>query len=360
VQGVPKERRRFQLGKSWFFWALLGASSLRASLAAASACAPNPSLSACFDANSLWLPAGTASFISMPDTRVTAAGQVSFAAASEWLRRPVVVHVNSPDAGGRDVQVVDSALDASFFLSFGLAKDLELNLAAPLRLYQAGAGTAGIAAQSGSGLERNAVRNPRLALAYSLDDAVALPGFGLRLALDAALPLASEQEFAGERSLVVMPNATASLRAGMLLMQAELGARLRSSLDFAGVHLGNQGFAALGLGLQVLDSGRLFVGLEAFALPALSNARATKGRSLATNETYVPAEWLASIRSCFQKDGPWSLGIAVGTGLALSSETRDSPAGPTTARFVGVGTPDFRSLLVVRFAPSLEQPEHAR
>ncbi|MEP7050379.1 MAG: hypothetical protein ABJB12_08510 [Pseudomonadota bacterium] len=330
--------------------------------ARASGCAPNPSLSACFDANSLWLPSGKASFISMPDTRVTGVGRVSFAAASEWLRRPVVLHVDSPDAGGRDVQAVGSALDASFFLSFGVAKALELNLAAPLRLYQVGAGTAGIASQSAPPLERNAVRNPRLGLAYSLDDAIALQGLGLRLALDASLPLASEQEFAGERSLVVMPNAALSLRAGMLLMQAEVGARLRRSLDFGGIRLGNQGVIALGWGLDLLDPGRLFVGLEAFALPALGDGRAAQGPSGATSSTrvtYVPAEWLVSVRSCFRRNNAWSLGVAAGTGIALSSETRSSAAGTTTTRFLGVATPDFRSLLVLRFAPAAD-PESAR
>lgn len=351
MPGVLKDYRRFWPRKPWFWAALLSASALSATPVGATGCASNATLSACFDANSLWLPAGKASFISMPDTHVTGVGQVSFGVASEWLHRPVVLHVNSPDTGGRDVHVVDSALDASFFLAFGVAKDLELNLAAPLRLYQTGAGAGALDSQSAPALERNAVLNPRMGLGYSLDDALALNGFGLRVALDASLPFANEQEFAGERSVVAMPSATAALSRGMLRMQASLGARLRRSLDFGGVHLGNQGFLALGVGLELLDPGQLFIGLEAFALPPLSHSRATLSDSVATAETFMPAEWLASVHSCFEKHGSWSLGVAAGTGIPLSSETRDNSGGPSTSHFLGVTTPGFRSLLVLRFAP---------
>lgn len=351
MPGVLKDCRQFRPPNPWFLGALLSASALSARPVSAAGCASNATLSACFDANSLWLPAGKASFISLPDTPVTGVGQMSFGVASEWLHRPVVLHVDSPDTGGRDVHVVDSALDASFFLAFGVAKDLELNLAAPLRLYQVGAGAGGLDSQSAPALERNAVLNPRVGLGYSLDDALALSGFGLRLALDASLPLANAQEFAGERSVVAMPSASASLSVGLLRVQASVGVRLRRGLDFGGIHLGTQGFAAFGIGLELLDRGQLFVGLEAFALPPLSHSRATLSDSVATTETFLPAEWLASVHSCFEKHGSWSLGVAAGTGIPLSSETRDSPEGPTTSHFVGVTAPDFRSLLVLRFAP---------
>ncbi len=353
---VPQEYRQPKLAKHWFCLAALGASALFARPVQASGCASNAALSTCFDANSLWLPTGSATFISLPDTHVIGVGQVSFGVASEWLHRPVVLHVDSPDAGGRDVHALDSALDGSFFLSFGVAKHLELGLAAPLRLYQTGAGAAGVDSQSAPGVERNAVRNPRLGLGYSLDDALATHGVGLRVALDAALPLANDQEFAGERSLVAMPSATLALTLGTLRLQAGLGTRLRHGLDFGGVHWGNQGFAALGVGLALLDQGQLFVGVEAFALPSLGHSQALLGNSVASSETLLPAEWLASVRSCFEKNGAWSLSLAGGTGIPLSSETRASATGPSTTHFLGLTTPDFRALLVLRFAPSARTP----
>ncbi len=319
--------------------------------AQASGCAPDAALSACFDANELWLPAGPASFISLPDTRVTRVGQVSFGVASEWLHRPVVLHVSSPDRDGRTVNVLDSALDASFFLGFGLLKNLELSLAAPTRLYQTGTGSGGVGSQTAPPLERNAVLNPRLGLSYSLDDALATRGLGLRLGFDASLPLANESELAGERSVVAMPSATLSVRAGAFRLGASVGARLRNAVDFASVRLGNQGFAALGLGLEVLDPGLLFVDVEAFALPSLGSSRAATADSTVSSESLIPAEWLLSVHSCFEEHGTWTLSVAAGTGIPLSSETRETSDGSTTVHFLGLGAPDLRSLVVLRFAP---------
>ncbi len=308
-------------------------------------------LSACFDANELWLPAGPASFVSLPDTRGTGVGRVSFGVASEWLHHPVVLHVASPDRDGRDVNAVDSALDASFFLGFGLFKNLELSLAAPTRLYQTGTGSGGVSSQTAPPLEHNAVRNPRLGLAYSLDDALATPGLGLRLAIDASLPLANESELAGERSVVAMPSATLGVQAGAFKLSASVGARLRSAVDFANVRLGNQGFGALGLGFDVFDPGLLFVSVEAFALPSLGTSQAVAANSAISSESLIPAEWLLSVHSCFVEHGTWTLSVAAGSGIPLSSETRQTSTGEATARFLGLGAPDFRSLLALRFVP---------
>jgi hypothetical protein len=356
VPAVPRQTGGFRPGRRFTCTLALAVASLAPRASQASGCAPDAALSACFDANELWLPAGRASFVSLPDTRATGVGQMSFGVASEWLRRPVVLHVASPDRDGRDVNVVDTALDASFFLGFGLFKNLELSLAAPTRLYQTGTGSAGVSSQTAPPLERNAVRNPRLGLAYSLNDALATPGLGLRLAFDASLPLADASELAGERSVVAMPSATMSVQAGAFELSASLGARLRSAVDFGSVRLGNQGFAALGLGLDVFDPGLLLVTVEAFALPSLASSQAATANSAISSESLVPAEWLLSVHSSFEKHGSWTLSVAAGSGIPLSSETRQTSAGSTTAHFPGLGAPDLRSLVLLRFAA----PEPAR
>jgi hypothetical protein len=352
VSVVSARNGRFLLRGPWLGLAVLGASLITAKPLWAAGCTSDAALSACFDANSLWLPAGHASFISLPDTRVSGAGQASFGAASEWLHRPVVLHVASPDANGRDVHVVDQTLDTSFFLGFGLWKNLELTLAAPTRAYQSGAGSAGVGSQTAPPLERNAILNPRLGLGYSLDDALAARGVGLRVAIDASLPLANASEFAGERSVVAMPSAVLALRAGAFHLSASLGARLRSAVDFGGVRLGNQGFAALGAGVDVLDQGLLFVSLEAFGLPPLSNSRAASANSAVTDETLFPAEWLAAVHTSFERSGQFTLSVAAGSGIPLSTETRNDSGSSNTSHFLGLGTPDFRALVVLRFAPA--------
>jgi len=58
------------------------------------------------------------------------------------------------------------------------------------------------------------------------------------------------------------------------------------------------------------------------------------------------------VHSSFGRRGPWTLSLAAGSGIPLSSETKGSSSGPHTSHFLGMTTPDFRSLLLLRFAPS--------
>jgi hypothetical protein len=311
----------------------------------------NAHFSPCFDANALWLPAGRASFLSMPDTQAIAPAQLGFGAVAEFLHRPVVLSAASPDADGREIQVLESALDVSYFLAFGLVRNLEASVLASTRVHQSGAGAGSVASQSASALPHNAVRDPRVGLAYSLDDAMAVPGFGLRLAVDATLPLGGRDPFANERSFVVMPNATLGYRQGALRLSAELGARLRQSVDFGGVKLGNQAFVAFGVAGTFVP-GWLTLSAELFGLPSLSEDRGSAASPRVTSVRLFPAEWLAGIHCGFGQSGPWVLSVAGGGGIPLSSETRESSSGPATSDFLGVTTPDFRALVSVRFTPT--------
>ena len=330
-------------------------SALPLRAAQASECANGAGFSPCFDANTLWLPAGRASFLSMPDTQTIGPGQIGFGMASELLHRPLRLHVASPDRDGRDVQVLDTAIDISYFLAFGVLRNLEASVLASTRVHQSGAGVGGIDSQSAPPLERNAVRDPRVGIAYSLDDALAVQGFGLRLGLDATLPLGERNAFANERSFVVMPNATFGFAYRALRLHGELGVRLRQSLDFAGSYLGNQGFFAFGVALDLLPPDWLSVSAEVFGLPALSNALGRAASPLLSDARLFPAEWLASVHSSFGRPGPWRLSLGAGSGIPLSSETRENATGSHTAHFMGMNTPDFRALLVVRFAPADER-----
>ncbi|HEY3256755.1 MAG TPA: hypothetical protein VGJ91_22520, partial [Polyangiaceae bacterium] len=279
-----------------------------------------------------------------------------FGVASELLHQPLVLHAASPDPEGREIQVLESALDVSYFLALGLPRNFEASLLASMRVHQSGAGVGGIESQSAPPLTRNAVRDPRVGVAYSLDRALAVRGFGLRLALDASLPLGDRAAFANERSFVVMPNATFGFRHEALELRAELGARLRQAVDFGGVTLGNQGFLALGVAVELLHSDWLSLSAEAFGLPALSDSRGSAASPLVSAVRLFPAEWLAGVHSSLGSGGTWRVSLAAGSGIPLSSETRTSSDGPHTSYFLGMTTPDFRSLLVVRFAPADASP----
>jgi len=343
---IPASR----LAKRVVLAAALSVTALSAGRVEASDC-DDPYFSPCFDANVLWLPAGRASFFSMPDTRVIAPGQFGFGAAAELLHQPVVLRAASPDADGREIRVLESALDVSYFLAFGLGQNLEASLVASTRVHQSGAGAGSVASQSAPALSHNAVRDPRVALAYSLDQVLAVPGFGLRLAVEASVPLGVRDPFANERSFVVMPNATFGYQRGALRLSAELGARLRQAVDFGGVRLEDQGFVAFGVAGTVLP-GWFTLSAEFFGLPPLSDSRGSAASPRVSSARLFPAEWLLGIHSAFGPSGPWTLSIAGGGGIPLSSETRESSNGPATSHFLGMSTPDFRALISLRFTPA--------
>ncbi len=304
-------------------------------------------LTPCFDASSLWLPPGHAEFLSLPDTVIAAPGEPSFGFATDLMRAPVTAHVSSPDAGGRDVHVVDYAQDVELSASIAVLTRFELSATLPVRLYQTGAGAGGLTSQSSSSVASAALRDARLGVAYSFDDLMRVPGFGARAGLEASFPLGDEDAFAGERSVVLEPNATLSYRFERFAARAELGARVRQASDYGDVRLGNQGVIALGAGVDVLSRGLLFLSLEAFALPPLASNRATAANPAVTSERWLPAEWLLAVSSTLRPHGEWQLSGSFGTGLPLSNETR---AGVSND-FLGLTTPTWRSILSLRFSP---------
>ncbi len=244
--------------------------------------------------------------------------------------------------------MLDVAVDASLFAALGVLPNLELSLVAPLRLYQSGAGVGAVTAQAAPAISQTAIRDPRLGLGYSLDDALDVRGVGLRLGLDVSMPLGNEQVFSGERSVVALPSATLGFQRSRLKTSASVGLRLRRAIDFGGVRLGDQAFIALGVGLEVLAPGLLFVSVEAFGSPPLSDNRAGSAGPRVSDVTLFPAEWLASVHSSLGTAN-WALGLGAGSGIPLSNETRQSASGTTTSRFLGLTTADFRSLLVLRY-----------
>ncbi|HKO46395.1 MAG TPA: hypothetical protein VJV79_01645 [Polyangiaceae bacterium] len=349
---MPRRTPELRRAKWLFFLIALGANAISPGPARASECGNEAGFSPCFDANTLWLPAGRSSFFSISNTHTTEPGQLGAGVATELLHRPISLQVASPDRDGRDVHALAYALDVSYFVSIGLVRNLEASVLASMRAFQAGAGTSGITSQSAPPLAHNAVRDPRLGLAYSFDEALAVRGFGLRLGVDVTLPLGDRADFANERSFVVMPKATFGFRYRALQLSAELGARLRQAVDFAGVRLGNQGFVAFGAALELLPANWLTVSAELFGLPPLTDNRGAAASPWVSETRLFPAEWLAGVHSSFGSHGLCTVSLAAGSGLPLSSETRNSSAGPHTSYFMGMTTPDFRSLLVVRLTPA--------
>jgi OOP family OmpA-OmpF porin len=324
------------------------ATSLRT--AGATQCHPENGLSPCVDADALWFPAGRAHFAAISGAYATRPGTLSLGLANAYLKQPVVLVVPSPDPEGRRVQVVSHALNSTLLLAYGLFEGLELTLAAPVTLDQAGAGVEGLTTQSGPPLAHTSFRDPRIGLGYEPGPGTswlkAKPKFELKL------PLGDESLLSGEDSFVAAPGLAVGLQWQRWRAGLELGLRLRSSVELGGVLLGSQAFAALGARLDLVEGGLLSLGLEAWALPSLIEQPGDSAPSSVTAARHVSSEWLASVGSWFAPHSPVHALLGFGTALPLASETRRGPDGESeTEYFAGLGTPAFRLVLSLFYSP---------
>jgi len=321
--------------------------------AAADPCKPDNGLSSCIDANALWMAPEGGRFVSIPHSRTLAPERFTFGVGASYLSRPIVLKAPSPDPEGREIRVVDNAVDATLLWAYGATRRLELGAALPMVLYQTGAGTAGLTSQSAPPVARSAARDPRLDAAYALIDRK-LDGTSriaakARLAL--GLPFGDEQSFAGDRSFVLSPSLVSSVTLGRFYAAGSVGLRLRKTSALAGARLGSGLWGALGAGVDILPRGLLSFGAEAWTLPTLVSQDHTLPNGTRVQKgVLAPAEWLTSFSSSPLASGELTLQAGGGMGIPLSNEQRVAPDGTTsTEHFAGITTPRFRVVLIVRY-----------
>jgi hypothetical protein len=250
------------------------------------------------------------------------------------LERPLVLETTAPTGdGAREIALVARAIDEHVLLSFALAPRLELGVALLSVLHQTGSGPNAIRSQDGPELETTAVRDPRLGLSYSLLEA---RDAALALRADLAFPFGDATSYASAGRFTFAPSALSTVRLGALSVGAELGARLRSSVELGSVRHGSELYAALAVSLGISAACRL--SLEAFVLPSLVDSSSARARELGVAVRSLPAEWLASLRLS-PGEGRFWVTTAAGSGLPLSSETRagsrETYLAPTSPTFRG-------------------------
>jgi hypothetical protein len=281
----------------------------------------------CVDAEPLWQNPSAGQLVTVADTRALEPGQISVTGSAMGRLRPAVLNVPSPSREGRDVDVVARSLAYGLTLRIGIGNRLELT-ALGGGLSQRGAGIKGVTSQVAPPIESPALRDARFGFGFALP----MPQrFGAKLRFEAKLPVGSAEALAGEEGPVAAPSLAVSTSAGGWFGGLELGTRLRRPTEFFGARIGSQATVALGGGYTWRSLG-LSAALEAYALPSL-----VAGGS----NSYLPAEWLGSVRFAPRPSGPLSLGLSAGTGIPLTSD--DAGA------HLAFGVPSFRALLQLRF-----------
>ncbi len=329
----------------WVGRALALLSSLAAASAAQAAeCRPENGTTPCIDANSLWLATGAAHLFTLPEPVALARGKVGLAFAAQRMQRVLTVDLPSPSAEGREVRFVDQVIEEELLLAAGLGRKFELGLALSVILHQRGTGSEGLTSLRAEPLDPTAVRDPRVSLAYA---AALTASLGVKPRIELALPLGNQAAYASAGSVVFAPALPAQWRFGPLAASAELALRLRRSVELGSVRWGSQAVTALGLSLEVLPRELGVLGAELALFPSLTDASSARARAIAVDTRLLPAEWLFSVRSRLRADEPWTVALAAGAGLALSSES--SAAGER--RFMAPTSPGLRLLAEVRYTP---------
>lgn len=320
--------------------ALAFASCVFAVHARAADCPSSEPFSSCIDANALWLRPGRSAFAGIGSARATPQASAGIAFGATLLERPLVLELRGPAPGGRELALVERAVDQHTLIWLGLPHRLTLELAMVSVLHQTGAGPDALRAQRAVPLPPSAVRDTRAGLYFAALDT---PGLGLAARAELALPTGDRSAFASSGAPTFAPALGLEWRLPPLSFGFELGARLRRPVELGTLRRGSELYAAAGAALQL--SGAFAVSVEAFALPSLIDATSARAREHGVSTRSVPAEWFGRLRWS-SPDGA-SFAIGAGSGLPLGSESRNGGS----ERMLSATSPELRLHCDLRYAP---------
>src|SRR5262245_47052017 len=214
----------------------------------------SPALSTCIDADNLWPYPGSGPFLSIEGSTTTPPAQPSLGLVLSYLARAIGLRVASPDPKGTVIYALDNMFDESLLLSLGLTDRVEVTLAAPVTLFQDGAGLSDVLGTDAQ-LPRSVVRDPRIGASFAI-----LPrprtgppdGLAVISHLDLGIPLGDKDAFAGAATATVVPSIAAEYRIGRFQCAAQAGARVRGSSTLGRTTVGSQLAAGLGTAVDIL------------------------------------------------------------------------------------------------------------
>ncbi|MEA2747485.1 MAG: OmpA-OmpF porin, family [Myxococcales bacterium] len=258
------------------------------------------------------------------------AARPALGAVLDYSYKPLVVY----DANGNERSAI---VRHQTFVHLGgslvLADRLRLGLNVPVAVYQDGDPSSlnGVAYKPAT---EPAIGDIRLAADLRLVGEKTDP-FTLAFGVRAWLPTGPSEQFAGDGAFRIAPQLLAAGDLGVLTYAARLALVYRAhDPAFGGTELGSEMVGAIGAGVKTLD-GRFVFGPEVFASSVFTGT----DTFLKTRST--PVEGLIGLHYDVTRDV--RVGAGAGTGL-----TR------------GFGSPLFRGLLSLEYAPAYEKPDRDR
>lgn len=260
-----------------------------------------------FSADTRWPVAAPRALTLVRGPHVPAHLDVLLGLDLDYLRTPVVV---TDRALGVRHDVVGSRLGATLVWGIGLFDSLELELAFPLVLSQAGDGRTALTGLPEDALQSAVVGDLRLGVAWALPRG--LRGASAATFATVSLPTGTETSLAGEPGAVLEVGATGELRAGLLRVVGELAVRVRGRRPIGPTDIGTQVVGASAVSLSMLDR-RLELSVEARGLAGVDPG------------TPAPLELAVAARGRPGEDRMLELSLSIGAGVddaALSPSVR--------------------------------------
>ncbi len=299
-------------------------------------CSPAIGLTTCLPADNLW-PSARGPFTWLAPADTTLPGTVTFGATTSWVYRPIGLTVSSAAPGGTTTYPVEHAVSAHLLATLGLSSKLSFDVAAPMTLYQSGAGL-GFLTGSPAVLPRSASGDLRFGPTLAL---VHYRGLDVAGRFAVVAPTGSSDSFATFGSVTFAPGVSAAYRRARLRLGTDIGARLRKPVQLGDAVIGQQLSLGLGASYELIPEAFLTLSVEAFGLIGLDGQYAVGATSPSkgiSQGALVPAEWLVSFATAHALDG--KLGVRVGMGGAIPTGN----ASPVTE-------PALRSVAAITFTP---------
>lgn len=300
LPGVPHDR-------SLVPWVALAVATWATVTSPAGACGERGA-TPCLDAQSAWLAPGRHGTSIVGAERTPPGGAATAGLALGWMSRPIVLVAPAPDPDGRELNLIDHALDLTWLLGLGLGSGVALELAAPVVLWQSGAGSDAAVSSRPAPLEPTAVRDPRIGLAARvLGDDRSSASATTRLVF--AAPLGDEDALAGERSAVLAPGAALGWRSGAFELTGAVEVRFRPRARLADAVLDDQLVAHAGSRVRLAARDVLSLTLDAWVAPVLATQPG--------GDRLIPGEWSLGVGS--RPTRAVSLHLSGGSGLPLGA-----------------------------------------
>ncbi|HRE91986.1 MAG TPA: OmpA family protein [Myxococcota bacterium] len=269
------------------------------------------------------LPGLRTNLLNIARPRVMGHLSPTFGLALHFQDDPLML-VDAEDPDQIEQRIVDHVVKGELWLGLGLFDRLELGVVMPVVLSQ---DAARLATDPGEPLPSTTLADLRLVTSLLVLDPSDHGGFGLSLSATMHLPTGDAESYQSEGRVRVEPRLALGFESEALSVTANVGLLARGRRDL--MNFVSTDALRWGAGVEVPLVERLALFAVAYGAIGIGDV------DLAANNA-APAEALGGVNAWLAED--WGISVAAGGGLTT-----------------GVGSPDFRAVLTVGYAPDRER-----